>query len=261
MNKIDIKEAFLNKKAFIGFLTAGDPTFDESVENIKALAEGGADLIEIGIPFSDPIAEGPVIQAANIRALSNGMNIERVFELAEKVRGEVSVPLVFMTYLNPVFAYGYDAFFAKCAEVGISGIICPDLPFEEKNEVCEPAKKYGIEVISLIAPTSEDRIKLIASEAEGFLYVVSSMGVTGERAEIKTDISAMMKTVRKCTNIPAAIGFGISSPEQAAEMAACADGVIVGSAIVHMVETYGSDAPEHIREFVRGMKNAVENVR
>lgn len=257
MNKIDIKEAFLNKKAFIGFLTAGDPTFEESVENIKALAAGGADLIEIGIPFSDPIAEGPVIQAANIRALSNGMTIERVFELAERVRAEVDVPLVFMTYLNPVFAYGYDAFFKRCAEVGVSGIICPDLPFEEKSEVCAPASRYGIEVISLIAPTSEDRIKLIASEAEGFLYVVSSMGVTGERAEIKTDIASMMETVRSCAKVPAAIGFGINTPEQAAEMAACADGVIVGSAIVHLVEKHGADAPKYIREYVKSMKAAI----
>lgn len=258
MNKIEIKEAFLNKKAFIGFLTAGDPTFEQSIENITALAEGGADLIEIGIPFSDPIAEGPVIQAANVRALSNGMTLERVFELAARVREKTNVPLVFMTYLNPVFSYGYDAFFKRCADCGVSGIICPDLPYEEKNEVCSPASKHGVEVISLIAPTSEDRIRMIASDAEGFLYIVSSMGVTGERAEIKTDIRSMLETVRSCTGIPAAIGFGINTPSQAAEMAACADGVIVGSAIVHLVEKHGADAPGYIREYVKSMKDAIK---
>jgi tryptophan synthase alpha chain len=253
----NIKEAFKNKKAFIGFLTAGDPTFEASLENIIALAEGGADLIEIGIPFSDPIAEGPVIQAANIRALSSGMTTERVFELAAEVRRRTDVPLVFMTYLNPVYAYGYDAFFARCAEVGVSGIICPDLPFEERDEVSVPANKHGIEVVSLIAPTSEERIRSIAKDAQGFLYIVSSMGVTGERAEIKTDIASIMAAVRESSSIPAAIGFGINTPEQAAEMASLADGVIVGSAIVRIVEEHGKDAPEYIREYVQSMKSAI----
>ncbi len=222
MNKI--KNAFENKKALVGFLTAGDPTFEASCENVLAMARAGADLIEIGIPFSDPIAEGPVIQAANIRALSKGMTTDRAFELVKRVREDINVPVCFMTYLNPVFKYGYDRFFGRCAEIGIDGLICPDMPFEEKEEAAEVARKYGISVISLIAPTSENRIKMIAESAEGFLYIVSSMGVTGVRGEIKTDLSAIMESVKRYAKVPAAIGFGISTPEQAKQMAAISDG-------------------------------------
>lgn len=255
MNKI--KNAFENRKAFIGFLTAGDPTFDASYGNIMAMVKAGADLIEIGIPFSDPIAEGPVIQDANIRALSNGMTTDRAFELAEKVRRETDIPLVFMTYLNPVFKYGYDRFFARCEEIGVDGLICPDLPYEEKAEAADVAKKYGISVISLIAPTSEERIKTIAADAEGFIYIVSSMGVTGVRSEIKTDLASIMKTVKQFEHVPAAIGFGISTPEQAREMSALADGVIVGSAIVKIVAQYGENAAPHIYDYVKSMTDAV----
>lgn len=255
MNKI--KNAFENKKAFIGFLTAGDPTFEASFNNIMAAIKAGADLIEIGIPFSDPIAEGPVIQEANIRALSNGMTTDRAFELAEKVRKETDIPLVFMTYLNPVFKYGYDRFFARCEAIGVDGLICPDLPFEEKAEAANVAKKYGVSVISLIAPTSEERIKTIAADAEGFIYIVSSMGVTGVRSEIKTDLASIMKTVKQFEHVPAAIGFGISTPEQAKEMSGLADGVIVGSAIVKLVAQYGEDAAPHIYDYVKSMTDTV----
>lgn len=255
MNKIH--NAFQDKKAFIGFLTAGDPTFEDSYNNIMAMVKAGADLIEIGIPFSDPIAEGPVIQDANVRALSKGMTTDRAFELAARVRESTDIPICFMTYLNPVFKYGYDRFFARCQEIGVDGLICPDMPFEEKHEAADVAQKYGVSVISLIAPTSEERIKMIASEAEGFIYVVSSMGVTGVRSEIKTDLGHIMEAVKKYAKVPAAIGFGISRPDQAQKMSGLADGVIVGSAIVKLVAQYGSEAPEHIYEYVKSMKDAI----
>lgn len=255
MNKI--RNAFENKKAFIGFLTAGDPTIEDSYNNIMAMVRAGADLIEIGIPFSDPIAEGVVIQNANVRALGNGMTTDRAFELAEKVRSQTDIPICFMTYLNPVYKYGYDRFFERCQSIGVDGLIVPDMPFEEKHEASDVAKKYDISVISLIAPTSEERIKMIAGDAEGFIYIVSSMGVTGMRSEIKTDLDHIMESVKKYAKVPAAIGFGINKPEQAQKMAAISDGVIVGSAIVKLVEKYGSEAPEHIYEYVKSMKDAI----
>lgn len=252
-----ISKAFENKKAFIGFLTAGDPTFDQSYTNIMAMVNAGADLIEIGIPFSDPIAEGVVIQNADIRALKAGMTTDRAFELAAMVREKTDIPLVFMTYLNPVFKYGYDKFFAKCADIGIDGLICPDMPFEEKSEADAAAKAHGISIISMIAPTSEARIKAIAEDAEGFLYIVSSMGVTGVRSEIKTDLGSIMENVRKYARVPAAIGFGISTPEQAKRMSQLADGVIVGSAIVRLVEKYGDKAADEIYNYVKSMTDAI----
>lgn len=255
MNKI--KNAFENKKALVGFLTAGDPNFEASRDNILAMAKAGADLIEIGIPFSDPIAEGPVIQAANIRALSKGMTTDRAFELVKRVREDTDVPVCFMTYLNPVFKYGYDRFFGRCAETGVDGLICPDMPFEEKEEAAEVARKYGISVVSLIAPTSENRIKMIAESAEGFLYIVSSMGVTGVRGEIKTDLSAVMDSVRRYAKVPAAIDFGISTPEQAKQMADISDGAIIGSAVVSLVERYGENAAPEIYKYVKSLADAV----
>ncbi len=258
MNRI--KNAFKNGKAFIGFLTAGDPDFDSSFENIMSAVKAGADLIEIGIPFSDPIAEGVVIQGADLRALKAGMTTDKAFELAGKVRRETDIPLVFMTYLNPVFKYGYDKFFAKCNEIGIDGLICPDMPFEEKDEADGIAKKHGVSIISMIAPTSEERIKSIAESAEGFLYIVSSMGVTGVRSEIKTDLASIMESVNKYKKIPAAIGFGVSTPGQAEKMARLSDGVIVGSAIVRIIEKYGDKAAPEIFAFVKSMADAVHKI-
>lgn len=257
MNRIE--NAFKNKKAFIGFLTAGDPNYDASYENIMALIKAGADLVEIGIPFSDPIAEGTVIQGADVRALKAGMTTDKAFELAAKIRSQTDIPLVFMTYVNPVYKYGYDKFFAKCAEIGVDGLICPDLPFEEKSEADGFAKAHGIALISMIAPTSEQRIKSIAESAEGFLYIVSSMGVTGMRSEIKTDLASIMATVRKYAKVPSAIGFGISNPEQAKKMSELADGVIVGSAIVRLVEKYGENAPDEIYKFAKSLKEGVDS--
>ncbi|MDY4413875.1 MAG: tryptophan synthase subunit alpha [Ruminococcus sp.] len=253
-----IKNAFANNnKAFIAFLTAGDPSIDKTEEFIYKLIEGGADLIEIGIPFSDPIAEGAVIQSANIRSLSGGTRIKNVFELVARVRKNTQIPLVFLTYMNTVFKYGTEEFFRKCSETGIDGIIIPDLPFEEKGEIKEPANKYGVDIISLIAPTSENRIKLIAQESEGFVYVVSSMGVTGMRSEIKTDLKSITESVRKYTDNPIAIGFGINSPEQAEKYSKIADGVIVGSAIVKIIEQHRENSGEYLKEYANKMKSAM----
>ena len=250
----NIYKAFENKKAFIAFLTAGDPDFETSVKNFKAVAEAGADLIEIGIPFSDPIAEGPVIQEADIRALEAGMTTDKVFELLKEVRKDVDIPILFMTYANPVFHYGADRFFKNASEAGADGIIIPDCPFEERHEFDEVAAKYGMDFISMIAPTSEDRIKEIAAQAKGFIYVVSSLGVTGVRSEIKTDLESIIKLIKEATDTPAAIGFGISTPEQAAKMSKVADGVIVGSAMVRLVASEGANAPEKLAEYVKNMK-------
>lgn len=255
----NIKAAFDHGKAFIGFLTAGDPDYETSKACLLALAEGGADLIEVGIPFSDPIAEGPVIQGADLRSLQSGTTTDSVFRLVEEVRESISCPMVFMTYLNVVFSYGYEHFFARCAEVGISGIIIPDMPLEEKEEVSCVASRYGVDTVSLVAPTSRERIRLIASQAEGFIYVVSSLGVTGVRDKIVTDLSGMLSEIRSVTDLPAAIGFGISTPEQARQMAEYADGVIVGSAMVRMVEQYKKDAPQHIYDYVKKMKSALRD--
>lgn len=256
-----IGNAFKNGKAFIPFITAGDPNADFTVNTIMKMVEAGADLVEIGVPFSDPIAEGPVIQEANIRALSNGMTTDGVFEIVKRVREKSDVPICLMGYLNPVFHYGYDRFFECCQKSGVDGIIIADLPFEEKAEVCEIADKYAIDVISLIAPTSEDRIQKIAKDAKGFIYLVSSMGVTGVRSQITTDVEAMAKACREVTEVPVAIGFGISTPQQAADMAAKADGAIVGSAIVRIIAAKGERASDDVAEYVKDMSEAVHAVK
>lgn len=246
-----IAEAFQNKKAFIPFITCGDPCLETTKELIYTLERAGADLIELGIPFSDPTAEGPVIESANMRALAKGVTTDKIFTMLETV--EVKVPLVFMTYANVVFSYGIEKFTKKCVEVGISGIILPDIPFEEKTEFSEICDSYGIDFISLIAPTSHERISMIAKEAKGFVYCVSSMGVTGVRSTITSDVDAMVSLVREVTDIPVAIGFGISTPEQAKKMALKCDGVIVGSAIVRLIEEHGKNAPKYVYEYVESI--------
>lgn len=252
-----IIKAFENGKSFIGFLTAGDPNLEKTKEFILEMERAGADLIEIGIPFSDPIAEGIVIQEANIRALSVGTTVDKIFEMVKSVREKTQIPLAFMTYINPVFHYGYEKFFEKCQQVGIDGIIIPDMPFEEKKDLEEVASKFGVDTISLIAPTSEQRIRTIAKDAKGFLYVVSSMGVTGVRSEINTDLKSIIEVIRESTKLPCAIGFGISTPQQAKEMGKMADGVIVGSAIVKIIQEYGEEAGPKLYEYVCAMKNAI----
>ncbi|MDO4296481.1 MAG: tryptophan synthase subunit alpha [bacterium] len=258
-NKISLAFAS-GKKAFIPFLTAGDPDAASTVSFILEMEKAGANLIEIGIPFSDPTAEGVVIQDANLRALKGGMTTDGVFEIVRQVREQSQVPLVFMTYLNPVFHYGYDAFFSKCEELGVDGIIIPDLPYEEKEEVELPAAAHNVSLISMIAPTSENRIQKIAREAEGFLYLVSSMGVTGIRSEIQTDLESIVKSIRKVTTLPCAVGFGISTPEQAAKMAAISDGSIVGSAIVKQIAEQGRAAAPQLSAYVKAMRQALDSL-
>lgn len=255
----NIKTAFANGKAFIPFVTCGDPDLETTAAVVREMAAAGADLIELGIPFSDPTAEGPVIQGANIRALDGGVTTDRIFDLVRDLRQDVTVPFVFMTYANVVFSYGAERFIRTCQDIGIDGMILPDLPFEEKEEFLAICRDHEVVLISMIAPTSKDRIAMIAREAEGFLYIVSSMGVTGTRRAITTDVGAIVEIVRQHTDLPCAIGFGISTPEQAQHMAQYADGVIVGSAIVKIVERYGRDAAPHVGDYVRDMKTAIND--
>ena len=252
-----IQEAFKNGKAFIPFITCGYPDLETTGKVVKEMVANGADLVELGIPFSDPTAEGPVIQGANVVALAGGITTDKIFDFVKELRKEVSVPMVFMTYANVVFSYGMDAFMKKAKEVGMDGLILPDVPFEEKGEFDEVAKQYGLDMISLIAPTSEDRIAMIAREATGFIYIVSSLGVTGVRSEITTDIGSMVKLVKENTDIPCAVGFGISTPEQAAKMAGLSDGAIVGSAIIKIIGQYGKESAPEVGKYVKTMKNAI----
>ena len=253
----NIRKAFENGKAFIAFITCGDPDLETTAKAVHAAVENGADLIELGIPFSDPTAEGPVIQGANLRALTGGVTTDKIFAFVKDLRRDVKIPMVFMTYANVVFSYSAEKFISTCREIGIDGMILPDLPFEEKEEFQPLCRHYGIDLISLIAPTSENRIAMIAKEAEGFVYIVSSLGVTGTRSEIKTDLTSIVKVVRENTDVPCAIGFGISTPEQAKKMADISDGAIVGSAIIKLLEKHGKDAPKYVGEYVKSMKNSI----
>lgn len=252
-----IEEAFQNHKAFIAFITVGDPDLETTERVVHAAVENGADLIELGIPFSDPTAEGPVIMEADEVALKAGTTTDKVFELTKKLRKTITVPMVYMTYANVVFSYGCEKFAQKAADAGIEGLILPDVPYEEKEEFTEVFDRYGLDLISMIAPTSEDRIAMIAKEAKGFIYMVSSLGVTGTRSEITTDISAMTDLVKKNTEVPCAVGFGISTPEQAAKMAELSDGAIVGSAIIKIIAKYGKEAAGPVGEYVKEMADAV----
>lgn len=255
-----VSKAFLSGKAFIAFLTCGDPDLETSEKLIRDIAGAGADLIELGIPFSDPTAEGPVIQAANLRALSGGATTDKIFEMVKRVRKSVNIPLAFMTYANVVFSYGTGRFLENARRAGIDALILPDVPFEEKADFAPACKMHGIDFISLVAPTSEQRISMIAKEAEGFVYCVSSLGVTGMRDAITSDVGRMVELVRASGSVPAAIGFGISTPGQAAQMSLIADGVIVGSAIVKLIGQYGRDAAPYVADFVKAMKNAISHI-
>lgn len=252
-----IEEAFQNHKAFIAFITVGDPDLETTERVVHSAVENGADLIELGIPFSDPTAEGPVIMEADEVALKAGTTTDKVFELTKKLRKTITVPMVYMTYANVVFSYGCEKFAQKAADAGIDGLILPDVPYEEKEEFTEVFDRYGLDLISMIAPTSEDRIAMIAKEAKGFIYMVSSLGVTGTRSEITTDISAMTDLVKKNTEVPCAVGFGISTPEQAEKMAELSDGAIVGSAIIKIIAKYGKEAAGPAGEYVKEMADAV----
>lgn len=284
----NIKKAFEQGKAFIPFITCGDPDLVTTAKIIRAAAANGADLIELGIPFSDPTAEGPVIQEANIRALSGGVTTDKIFDMVQELRKDLTIPMVFMTYANVVYSYRWDGvsglavpgghkeinaeeagklaeplggaagFIRRCADVGIDGLILPDLPYEEKEEFLPLCRRYGIDLISLIAPTSKDRVAAIAKDAEGFIYIVSSLGVTGVRNEIRTDLTSIVKIIRGETDVPCAVGFGISRPEQAAAMAAVSDGAIVGSAIIRIIAEHGKDSAPYVGEYIRSMKEALK---
>lgn len=253
----NIAKAFENKKAFIAFITCGDPDLETTIKVVKEAVANGADLIELGIPFSDPTAEGPTIQGANLRALTGGVTTDKIFDMVKELRKDVTIPMVFMTYANVVFSYGAEKFIKTCSEIGIDGLILPDLPFEEKEEFHPICARYGVDLVSLIAPTSENRIAQIAKDAEGFIYVVSSLGVTGTRSEINTDLESIVKAIRASSKVPCAIGFGISKPEQAKKMAEISDGAIVGSAIIKIIEKYGKDSPKYVGEYVKSMKQAI----
>lgn len=259
MNKIS--KAFDHGKAFIPFITCGDPDLETTKACICEMVRNGADLIELGIPFSDPTAEGPVIQGANIRALAGGVTMDMIFKMVAELREDVTVPLVFMTYANVVFSYGAERFLTACKQTGIDGLILPDLPYEEKEEFLPVCRKHDVALISLIAPTSAGRIAQIAKEAEGFIYLVSSLGVTGTRSEITTDLDSIVHVIRENTKVPCAIGFGISTPGQAAKMASIADGAIVGSAIIKILAQYGVDAPPYVGTFVKKMKLGINGQR
>ena len=252
-----IHEAFTNGKAFIPFITCGDPDLDTTIQIVRSAVENGADLVELGIPFSDPTAEGPVIQGANIRALKSGTTTDKIFDMVKVLRQDVKIPMVFMTYANVVFSYGTERFLAKCERVGIDGLILPDVPFEEKEEFSGACEAHGLDLVSMVAPTSEDRIAMIARQARGFIYVVSSLGVTGVRSEITTDLNAIVAAIRKVSDVPCAIGFGISTPEQAKNMAQIADGVIVGSAIIKILAQYGKNSAQYVGEYVKSIKDAI----
>lgn len=256
----EIRDAFSRGKAFVAFVTCGDPDLETTAEVIRALVGNGVSLIELGIPFSDPTAEGPVIQAANERALKAGTTTDRIFDMVAEVRRDVTVPMVFMTYANVVFSYGTERFLDRCVELDIQGIILPDVPFEEKADFDPQCRERGLALVSMVAPTSESRISMIASEARGFVYVVSSLGVTGVRSSITTDIGAMTSLIRKSTDVPCAVGFGISTPEQARTMAEHADGIIIGSAIVRLVGQYGRDAPAHVGDYARSIREALDGM-
>ena len=253
----NIRSAFEHGKAFLPFITCGDPDIETTKKVVRSAVENGADLVELGIPFSDPTAEGPVIQAANLRALNGGITTDKIFAMVKELRQDISVPFVFMTYANVVFSYGTEKFISACNDIHVDGLIIPDLPYEEKDEFLPCCNKYGVDLVSMIAPTSENRITMIAREAKGFLYVVSSLGVTGTRSEIKTDLKAIIDTVRKVSDIPCAVGFGISTPGQAKRIAKISDGVIVGSAIIKILEKYDVDSADYVGEYVKSMKDAV----
>jgi tryptophan synthase alpha chain len=248
-----VADAFKTGKAFIAYVMAGDPNLEKTASYLKLLEKAGVSLIEVGIPFSDPIAEGVVIEQASARALASKTTIDKIFKTLQETK--IKVPLALMTYINPVLNYGYENFFSQCEKVGVSGVIVPDLPFEEQDEIVDIANKYAVETITLIAPTSQERIAKLARQAKGFIYLVSSLGVTGVRKEITTPLKAIIEQIKSVSSIPVAVGFGISTPAQVAQISSYADGVIVGSAIVKLIEK-GDDGQlfDYVKELVDSLQ-------
>jgi tryptophan synthase alpha chain len=254
-----LERAFGSRKALIPFVTGGDPDLATTAALVRALARAGADVVEIGVPFSDPVAEGPVIEAADERALAAGATVDGLFDLVAVLRAELDLPLVAMTYYNPVFAYGLGSFLARAAEAGLDGLIVPDLPFEESGELAGPAAACGLSLIPMVAPTtSDERLAAIAAAASGFVYCVSSMGVTGVRDELGGAAARLTAKIKALSDIPCAVGFGISTPAQAQAMAAVADGVIVGSAIVRIMAEHGRAAVPHVERFAAELRAALD---
>jgi len=262
VNRMDIlqRKKESGQKALVTFITAGDPTLEATYELVHAMAQSGADLIELGIPFSDPVAEGPVIQRANVRALKHNISIDMVFDLVARLRVNLEIPLVFLMYANSLFHYGAEAFFKKCRQYGVDGVILPDLPYEEQQEFLPYAEKEGIAIISLVSPLSGSRIGPIAAHAKGFLYCVSSLGVTGIRTGFDTDFESFMKEVGNSTHIPAYLGFGIATPEQARQLMDYCDGIIVGSALVKQIEESRTieEAVESVAHLTRSLRRALD---
>lgn len=263
MNRIDehfnkLKEQ--KRKALITFLTIGDPNMEVSEKAIYAMQEEGVDLIELGVPFSDPAADGKTIQEADVRALRNGVDIYKIFEMVEKIRADIHIPMVFLLYYNVMVQYGLEAFFKRCADTGIDGLIIPDLPYEESGEIKEYTEKYGVYQINLVAPTSHERIKEIAKNSHGFLYCVSSLGVTGEKSSFVTDFDEFFSLINKYTAVPACVGFGISNGEQVRKLSSYCDGAIVGSALVKAVASgkNGDESIKNLREKLRDLKSGIE---
>lgn len=245
MNKLE--KVFENKKAFIPFVVADDPDFDTTVKNVLTLANNGADIIELGIPFSDPVADGPIIQAADLRAFDAGVNTKVVFDIVKKIREFTKIPIIFLTYTNIVYKYGYEKFCQKCHNLDIDGLVIPDLPLEEQEDLSKYTTQYNISLIQLIAPTSGARIAKIVTHSEGFIYMVSSMGVTGKREDFSNELGSTIEEIRKVTDVPIAIGFGIHSVQQAKELSEIADGIIIGSAVVEMINK-GKDLVNYSQE-------------
>jgi tryptophan synthase alpha chain len=265
MNRID--KTFKNlaskgNKAFIPFITAGDPTLDITRSLILRLEAAGADVIELGIPFSDPIADGPSIQKASLRALENNTSLKDIVGMVADLRKDTQIPIVLMGYYNPIYKYGVDCFVNDAIKSGIDGVIVADLPPEESSELISPASEHGLATIFLVAPTSTpERVKLIAEASTGYIYCVSAMGVTGAREKVSDTLEPMIKLIRGYTDKPISVGFGVSTPDQAREVSKMADGVIVGSAIVNLIERY-KDEPQKIlasvEEFAFSISNAIK---
>lgn len=248
-----IQSAFAKGRAFIAFITCGDPDLATTEAAVYAAAEAGADLIELGIPFSDPTAEGPVMEQSSLRALQGGVTTDKIFAMVKRLRQKVNVPIVFMTYANVVFSYGAEVFIAKCAELSIDGLILPDIPYEEKDEFLPLCRQYGIDLISVITSASADRIPMIAKEATGFIYVVS-----GSEATIRKEtLQQIVQEVRKNSSIPCVVS-GVRSSEQDRQTAEFTDGIIADTAIVELLAEYGRQAPEHIGIYVKRMKANLE---
>lgn len=249
------------KKALITFVTAGDPNLDTTVEIVERMILEGADIIELGIPYSDPIAEGPVIEAANKRAMKNSIRVKDVMETVKKIRQRVNEPILYLLYYNCILQYGPDRFFKDCEEAGVDGLIVPDLPFEEREELQGTTDKYPVDLITMVAPTSGERIEKLAKNARGFLYCVSSLGVTGIRSGFNTNFAELFSDIDKYSDIPKAIGFGISTPEHIRELKGYCDGLIVGSAVVRKIEESSGEKEtvEKVGEFVQNLRKALDS--